>query len=149
MPVETKLTRVRVAALIIRESKILLAQHEKGGRCYWLLPGGGVEFGESVEEALHRELLEEAGLPIRVHDLLWVVDSIPDDHHRHVINLILNAEALSSEVTPQPDQVLRDVQWIDITSIPALEIFPDTKTEILRFIQTGDRGIGLLGKRWK
>jgi len=129
--------------------KILLAQHEKGGRRYWLLPGGGVEYGESIEEALKRELQEEAGLSIRVSDILWIVDSIPDDHHRHVINLIFSAEALSDILNPHPDQVLRDVQWIDIARIPELEIFPDTKAEILRYIQSGDRGTGLLGKRWK
>ncbi len=149
MPAETMQTRIRVAALILQGEKILLAQHEKGGRRYWLLPGGGVEFGESVEEALHRELLEEAGLPIRVHDLLWVVDSIPDDHHRHVINLILNAEALSTELSPQPDNVLRDVRWINVSDLSGLEIFPDTKAEILHYHQTGNRGAGLLGKRWK
>jgi 8-oxo-dGTP diphosphatase len=149
VPVETRKTRIRVAALIIRDGRVLLAKHEKGGKQYWLLPGGGVEYGESVEEALKRELQEEAGLDIQPGELLWVVDSIPDDHHRHVINLILSADAQSNVLNPHPDAVLRDVQWIDIGLFPDLEIFPDTKTEIIHFIQTGERGTGLLGKRWK
>ncbi len=44
-------TRIRVAGLIIHGENILLAEHEKGGRRYWLLPGGGMEFAETVEEA--------------------------------------------------------------------------------------------------
>ncbi len=146
---ETKRTRIRVAALIVREGKILLAMHEKGGRRYWLLPGGGVEYGESIEEALVRELQEEAWLEIIPGDILWIVDSIPDDHHRHVLNLILSAQALSDVLSPHPDAVLRDVQWIEVEHLAELEIFPDTKAEILHYIQTGERGLGLLGKRWK
>jgi ADP-ribose pyrophosphatase YjhB (NUDIX family) len=146
---ETKKTRIRVAALVVRDGKILLAEHEKGGRRYWLLPGGGMEYGESVEETLKRELVEEAGLDIEVGDLLWVVDSIPDDGHRHVLNLILSAEAKTTELAPTPDRVLRDVQWKDIEDLENLVLFPDTRAEILEFIRTGQRGRGLLGKRWK
>ena len=146
---EQKKTRIRVAALVVRDGKILLAEHEKGGRRYWLLPGGGMEYGESVEETLKRELVEEAGLEIEVGDLLWVVDSIPGDRHRHVLNLILSAEAKTTELAPTPDRVLRDVRWKDIEELESLVLFPDTRAEILEFIRTGHRGRGLLGKRWK
>jgi len=142
-------TRIRVAALIVRDDKILLAEHEKGGRRYWLLPGGGMEYGESTEETLKRELLEESGLEIEVGDLLWVVDSVPSDRHRHVLNLILTAKALDSELHPHPDRVLRDVCWKPVAELPNLTLYPDTRTEILDYIRTGDRGKGLLGKRWK
>ena len=37
--------RIRVSALLARSGKILLCRHEKGGREYWLLPGGGVHGG--------------------------------------------------------------------------------------------------------
>jgi ADP-ribose pyrophosphatase YjhB (NUDIX family) len=146
---ETKKTRIRVAALVVRDGKILLAEHEKGGRRYWLLPGGGMEYGESVEETLKRELVEEAGLEIEVGDLLWVVDSIPDDGHRHVLNLILSAEAKTTELAPTPDRVLRDVKWKDIGELESLILFPDTRAEILEFIRNGQKGRALLGKRWK
>ncbi len=150
MPAEpNRATRVRVAVLIVENHNILLAEHEKGGRRYWLLPGGGMEFGESVEEAAKRELLEEAGIEIEVGDLLWVVDSIPGDGHRHVLNLIVEGRALTHALTPGQDQVLRDMRWWPVEAIADLEIFPDTREEILRYVSTGNRGVGLLGKRWK
>lgn len=142
-------TRVRVAGLIVRDGKILLAEHEKAGRRYWLLPGGGVEFCETVEEALKRELLEEADLEIEVGDLLWVVESVPEDRHRHVLNLIVAAEAKGDQLNPRPDRVLRDVRWIPIQDLANLTLYPDTRAEILEYVNTGRVGKTLLGKRWR
>lgn len=144
-----RITRIRVAGLVVRNDKILLAEHEKGGRRYWLLPGGGMEFGETLEEALKRELVEEAGLAVETGKLLWIVESIPDDKHRHVLNLILEASASVDALIPTPDRVLRDVQWKPIEELESLELFPDTRSEIARYLQTGDPGPTLLGKRWR
>lgn len=69
--------RIRVAVVIVQDGKILLCQHEKNNRRYWLIPGGGVEFGETVAEAGARELKEEAGLDVQIGDLIFVQESIP------------------------------------------------------------------------
>jgi ADP-ribose pyrophosphatase YjhB (NUDIX family) len=54
--------RIRVAAILRWNGRILLLRHEKPSGEVWLLPGGGVRVGESLVSALHRELLEETGL---------------------------------------------------------------------------------------
>ncbi len=55
-------TAVRVSALIFRDDKILLFHRFRDGNEYWVIPGGGVEEGETVEEALQRELWEETSI---------------------------------------------------------------------------------------
>jgi 8-oxo-dGTP diphosphatase len=54
--------RIRVSGLLRWRGRVLLCRHEKPGKEYWLLPGGGVNFGESLVDALHWELAEEFGI---------------------------------------------------------------------------------------
>ena len=87
----TQNPRIRVAAIIMRGDDLLLVRHIKNGKSYWLLPGGGIEYGEPLAEALQRELREEACLEIEVGDLVIVNDTIPPDNTRHTINLYFTA----------------------------------------------------------
>ena len=52
--------RDRVQAMVVRNDKILLVKHRMRGREFFCLPGGGIEPGESCEEAALRELKEES-----------------------------------------------------------------------------------------
>ena len=51
--------RIRVSAVLRREGRTLLIRQEKPGKEYWMLPGGGVDAGETLLQALKRELAEE------------------------------------------------------------------------------------------
>lgn len=62
--------RVSVSALIFHEGKVLLAHRRDID--WWNLPGGGLEEGETVDEALRREVLEETGLEVEVEQLVGV-----------------------------------------------------------------------------
>jgi 8-oxo-dGTP pyrophosphatase MutT (NUDIX family) len=64
-------TNFRVTGLVIQNNKVLLVHRFKHGKEYWVFPGGGVEEGETWEEALHREMLEETGLKLTGYAYLY------------------------------------------------------------------------------
>ena len=94
MPLEP---RIRVSAVLRWEDRVLLCRHEKSGREYWLLPGGGVNSGESLVEALRRELEEEVAIgdDLTFEGPVAVVDSIAPKRAfvgKHVVHIIFAAD---------------------------------------------------------
>ena len=142
--------RIRVAGILIKNDRILLVRHEKGGKSYHLLPGGGVEFGETIEQALIREFKEETGIDITVGKLVLVHDSLPKDLHRQVLNLyfVVTAGKLAIKVTP--DGILKDADFYLLDDFSKMTIKPDVKNEILLGHSTHWGGNGCyLGNRWQ
>jgi 8-oxo-dGTP diphosphatase len=81
-----------VGALILRRNSILLVQRGRNPlKGYWSLPGGLIEPGEKIENALKREVLEETGLIVRPKKLFEIFERImPDAQGRAEYHYILH-----------------------------------------------------------
>ena len=66
---ETIHFKYRVAAIAMHQGHVLIHRFE--GSDYWSLPDGNIELGETSQQALKRELLEEADLEIEIDRLIW------------------------------------------------------------------------------
>ncbi|MBP3971002.1 NUDIX domain-containing protein [Bacillus sp. WL1] len=66
--------RNRGVAIIVQEGKIALIKRIRGGETYYVFPGGGIEEGETLEEATKREAYEELGVHIKVGNLIAQVE---------------------------------------------------------------------------
>ncbi|MGD0165749.1 MAG: NUDIX hydrolase [Gaiellaceae bacterium] len=145
--------RVRVSAVLRWRGRILLCRQEKPGKEYWLLPGGGVDAGESLLEALQRELTEELGVDyeIPVEGPIALADSISPGHSpvkKHVVHIIFAgdlSEHSLEEVSSIDDAVrghrlFAPEELIDVVVHPPIQHF-------LRTWEPGDPTV-YLGSLW-
>jgi len=66
-----KVMKKRVRAIIIENESLLSFKRVKAGEVYWVFPGGGVEEGEILEDALTRECEEELGVKVKIEELMF------------------------------------------------------------------------------
>lgn len=93
-----------VSVAVFREGKVLVARRGRGpGEGLWSLPGGRVEFGESLEAAALRELMEEVGVQARILDLAGTAEVIMPSAGRHFVVIAFAAEWLAGEPTTGPE----------------------------------------------
>src|SRR5437899_1133034 len=68
--------RKRASAVIFKDGKVLLIKRVKPGVEYYIFPGGGVDEGESIEEALKREVNEELSLEVKKFKSLFSIQNL-------------------------------------------------------------------------
>lgn len=131
-------TRVRVCGICEENNKILLIKHRSLNKnnAFWLPPGGGLEEGETMQEALIREFREETKTDIEVGKLLFVNEFIAIPLHgiefyfevkRKNKNLI--AKGNDPELTVN-QQIIEELQWLSWQEIEQLN--DNDKPDFLR-----------------
>ncbi len=137
--------RVRVAALLLHDGNVVLVRHRSTGNAYHLLPGGGVDYRETLGAALKREVLEETGFVVNVGELLFVSDTIDPGGPRHVVNITFAAEIVGGVITTTPlDDNVEAVELIAPDGLLGLDLRPPMAAEIAGFL-AGDTTPGYLG----
>jgi ADP-ribose pyrophosphatase YjhB (NUDIX family) len=145
--------RIRVSAILRWQGRILLCRHEKPQKEYWLLPGGGVNSGESLVDALHRELAEEVGLDddIPVEGPVAIVDSISPVRTfapKHVVHIIFAGDlsGRSLETVTSQDGAVRGHRLFDAHELNGVVLHPPIQRFLERW-QPGDPVV-YLGALW-
>jgi ADP-ribose pyrophosphatase YjhB (NUDIX family) len=142
-----------VSAVLRWRDGLLLCRHEKAGKEYWLLPGGGVDSGESLVEAVRRELLEEVGIEeeLPLEGPVAIVDSISPAHslvQRHVVHIIFAGDLTgrSLEAVTSQDIAVRGHRLFSLGDLDDIVLHPPIQRFLARW-QPGDPVV-YLGALW-
>lgn len=134
-------TRIRVAALILHEDRVLLVGTRRGRPGYLVLPGGGVECGENPLEAVEREVAEEAGLAVEAGALVAWRQLLSGD----TCTLELYFTAALRQWEPLPDAEDRPLRWLPLAELPLVPHFPPQLAELCELVKAGPSGATNLG----
>ena len=125
---------VCVGAIIIKEDEVLLIKRGTAPSIgNWSIPGGGVELGESLEDACHREVQEETGLEIQIIEQCAVLDRIIKDSINRVQFHYVLIDYLCFPVggNLQAGTDASELQWHNIHSLESVKKMTQKTGEII------------------
>lgn len=123
---------VGLGAVVVMDGNILLIL--RGRPPYeglWSLPGGKLNMGETIEEALRREVAEETGLSIEVGNLAGVVESIDPEGRFHYVILDYFATVSGGQLEAGDDA--SDARWVSLQDLAELNSTPNLLYYLHRF----------------
>jgi 8-oxo-dGTP diphosphatase len=130
--------RLRVNGILQEDESVLLIQLRSpvNDVLIWMPPGGGLQFGETMEAGLQREFLEEAGLNIEVGTLALVNELVKPPFH--AVELYFFVQKMGGALQmgadpelPDDEQLLKDLQWMSVDRLNEMHIVPEQLLSLL------------------
>lgn len=128
---EKDVVRVGSAGIVENgEGKILMGLRGAYPSGIWVLPGGGVDFGETAKDAFVREIREETGLEVNDPEFVTAHELIKKDKGIHRVIFFHKAKLGSGE--PKPSGDVSELKWMTIEEIKSLKNLGDIVTPVLK-----------------
>lgn len=110
------MSRPRAFAAIIKNDQILMTKHNYPDKTFWTLPGGGLEAGETFEEAVIREVKEEVNLNVEVVYFLFSRQYSGGEERCYLVRLLDELYPLLGydPEFPENEQTLAEVKWFSL-----------------------------------
>jgi len=122
-----------VGAVIVEDGRVLLVRRgEEPSKGKWSVPGGRVEWGETLIEAVKREVREETGLEIEVGEVAGVfdvIDMVGEEIRFHYVIVDYFARRIGGMLAAASDA--DEARWVPISELPAYDLTPNLRERLL------------------
>jgi 8-oxo-dGTP diphosphatase len=116
---------VGVAVIVLREGKVLLGRRKNAhGAGTWALPGGHLEFFESIEDCARREVAEETGIQIGNILPFAFTNDLFGEEKKHYVTLFVTAEHQSGEAVIREPEKCEAWKWFFWADLPKPRFLP-------------------------
>ena len=127
------LPKIVVAVLVEKDGKYLLVKEIlEDNKEYWIIPGGKTEFGESLEQAVKRELKEETNLDIDIAEFIAFKEAIHVKHNYHTIIFYFLGKASNDEILL--DDGILDAKFFTKEELKDIQIVSSSKWFLDKYI---------------
>ncbi len=121
---------VRPSIVIIENEKILCLKYVYNGTIVYNLPGGNLDFGENIKEALRREMIEELNLEVEVSKLLFVGEV----HHNKKVTMHFIFEGKIEKGIAKINHLQTsaiEASWLEMNNLNNINLYPNVKEKLL------------------
>jgi len=133
--------RIRAAAILIKDENIVLIRRVKELKAYYTFPGGSVKEGETIEQAVVREVTEETSIQVSIHRLLYSYDDVNSSQYFYLCDYISGNPQISpaaEENQGLSEHNIFEPQWIALRLLPKLLLYPlEIKDWLLKDLKNG------------
>lgn len=124
-------------ALIIKDGKMAAVKISDGDDVWYIMPGGGQESEETLQDAVCREISEELGIHVRCGELLFVIEGVHGESF-HRVDFIFSCEYIDTiqNAVLHEDTNQIGVAWLDIETLTSQPLYPSKlRRQIVRYFQ--------------
>lgn len=117
-----------VGVLVRNKNKYLLVKEVlEGGKTWWIVPGGKVEFGETIEEAAKREILEETGIIAKELKFLCFKEALFPQYNYHTVIFFYLVQTNNSKLAKDVEGKVIEARWFTKREIKKLPLVDSAK----------------------
>lgn len=142
---------IRPAILIIENQRILTMQYNYGNQEVYNLPGGNLELGEYLSDALAREMQEELGIEVSVGEMILVGEVYFEERKKHTLHLLFEGKIISGIPTLNPKETSAlAIKWLAINELEKVNLYPSLSKQIQDYLagKLSNKYIGKIAQQW-